>query len=224
MIRIFLPLLLILTGAISAGAQDSRSIPLPQPRMKSAVSVEEALKNRRTIRTFRDAPLSLSEVSQLLWAAQGVTGTRGNRELRTAPSAGALYGLETYLVAVNVDGIPAGLYRYVPRGHALIPVRTGNFREDLTAASQGQTCVKEGAAILVFTTIYERITKKYQELGQRFAILEAGHASQNVYLQAETLGLGTVAVGSFTAEAVKNALNLPPEEEPLYLMPVGKRE
>jgi SagB-type dehydrogenase family enzyme len=205
-------------------AQENKPIPLPQPRFKSAVSVEEALKNRRTIRTFRDAPLSLPEVSQILWAAQGITATRGTRELRTAPSAGALYGLDTYLVASKVEGLEAGLYRYVPKGHELVLIRKGDFRKELNAATLGQASVEEGAASLVFAAVFERITQKYQERGQKFAILEAGHASQNVYLQAETLGLGTVAVGSFSESDVKKVLGLPPEQEPLYIMPFGKKE
>jgi len=205
-------------------AQESKSIPLPQPRLKSSVSVEEALKNRRTIRTFRNAPVTLAEVSQLLWAAQGVTETRGGRDLRTAPSAGALYGLETYLVASNVDGLEPGLYRYQPKGHELIPVGKGDLRSGLNAATLGQASVKEAPAAIVFAAVYERITQKYKERGRRFAVLEAGHASQNVYLQAEALGLGTVAVGSFSEADAKKTLGLPSQEEPLYIMPVGKKE
>lgn len=215
-------LLLIFSGASSVFCQE-KITKLPAPRLESAVSVEQALQNRRTVRTFRDESLSLTEISQLLWAAQGITGKRGDRELRTAPSAGAIYGLETYLVAAKVQGLEAGLYHYNPKGHELVFLGKGDFRDDLCAASLGQTCVKEGVAIIVFAAVPSRVTEKYKERGQKFAILEAGHASQNVYLQAEALGLGTVAVGSFTEGEVRKILNLPADEEPMYLMPVGKK-
>jgi SagB-type dehydrogenase family enzyme len=222
--KFMLSFVLSLSASGFLSAQENKSIPLPQPRLKSAISVEEALKNRRTIRTFRDAPLTLAEVSQLLWAAQGVTATRGAREFRTAPSAGALYGLETYLVAARVEGLEAGLYRYIPKGHELALIRKGDVRKDLNAATLGQASVEEGAVSIVFAAVYERITQKYTERGQKFAILEAGHASQNVYLQAEALGLGTVAVGSFSEAEAKKVLGLPADQDPLYIMPVGKKE
>ncbi|MHB9029733.1 MAG: SagB/ThcOx family dehydrogenase [Candidatus Latescibacterota bacterium] len=220
-------LIFVVSSSSTSGllfAQGNNAIPLPQPRFKSPVSVEEALKNRRTIRTFRDAPLTLAEISQLLWAAQGITATRGTREFRTAPSAGALYGLETYLAAAKAEGLEPGLYRYVPKGHELVLIRKGDLRKDLNAATLGQASVEEGAASIIFAAVYERITQKYKERGQKFAILEAGHASQNVYLQAEALGLGTVAVGSFSEADAKKVLGLPAEHEPLYIMPVGRKE
>ena len=204
--------------------EEAKVVSLPQPRSDSGVSVEKALLGRRSVRTFSNKPLTLGEVSQLLWAAQGITGKRGDRELRTAPSAGALYGLETYLAAANVTGLTQGVYHYSPQGHTLTLLMTGDKRTDLSAASLGQSCVKEGAAAIIFTAVYERITKKYVGRGVRFAHMEAGHAAQNVYLQAEALGLGTVAVGSFTESEVKKLLSLPEGEEPIYLMPVGKKQ
>lgn len=216
-------MLLFLSGSPASFGQE-KIVKLPAPRLESTVSVERALQNRRTVRTFQNEPLSLTEVSQLLWAAQGITGSRGDRELRTAPSAGAIYGLETYLVAAGVEGLEPGLYRYTPRGHTVTFLRKGDLRADLCAASLGQSCVKDGAAMIVFASVPARVAAKYKERGWKFAVLEAGHASENVYLQAEALGIGTVAVGSFTESEVKKILNLPEGEEPMYLMPVGKKK
>jgi SagB-type dehydrogenase family enzyme len=204
--------------------EEAKVVSLPQPRSDSGVSVEKTLLGRRSIRTFSNKPLTLGEVSQLLWAAQGITGKRGDRELRTAPSAGALYGLETYLAAANVTGLAPGVYRYSPQGHTLTLLMTGDPREVLSKAAFNQSCIGEGAALIIFAGVYERVTKKYVERGIRFVHMEAGHAAQNVYLQAEALGLGTVAVGSFTESEVKKLLSLPDGEEPLYMMPVGKKQ
>ncbi len=204
-------------------AQDSKVIALPLPRLDGAVSVEKALAGRRSIREFTASPITIAEVSQLLWAAQGINGTRGDRELRTAPSAGALYGLETYILAANVTGLAQGLYRYTPKGHTITFLMPGDLRAKLSDAALKQSCLTGCAAVIVFATVYERISKKYVERGVKFAHMEAGHASQNVYLESEALGLGTVAVGSFMESDVKKILGLPADQEPLYLMPVGKK-
>lgn len=216
-------LLFTMSGASEpAFAQDTKDITLPAPRLDGTVSVEKALNGRRSIRAFADVPITLADVSQLLWAAQGITGTRGERELRTAPSAGALYGLETYILAANVTGLAQGFYRYTPKGHTITFLMPGDLRPKLSDAALKQSCLTGCAAVIVFATVYERISKKYVERGVKFAHMEAGHASQNVYLEAEALGLGTVAVGSFMEGEVKTILGLPADQEPLYMMPVGK--
>jgi SagB-type dehydrogenase family enzyme len=206
-----------------ACAQDMKTIALPAPRLDGTVSVEKALAGRRSIREFTASPITIAEVSQLLWAAQGINGTRGDRELRTAPSAGALYGLETYILAANVTGLAQGLYRYTPKGHTITFLIPGDMRAKLSDAALKQSCLTGCAAVIVFATVYERISKKYVERGVKFAHMEAGHSSQNVYLEAEALGIGTVAVGSFMEGDVKNILGLPEDQEPLYMMPVGRK-
>lgn len=193
---------------------------LPGPRYDSDTSVEEALLRRRSIRSYRDTPLTLAEVSQLLWAAQGVT--EPNRGFRTAPSAGALYPLEVYLVAGDVEELPSGVYKYLPREHRLVRVISGDLRGELSKAALGQPWVKEGAIVIVFSAVYERTTRKYGERGVRYVHMEVGHAAQNVYLQAVSLGLGTVVVGAFEDGEVKRILGMLGEEQPLYIMPVGK--
>lgn len=220
--RLFVILLgLFLGGCWGTLAHAQDTIPLPPPRDTGPVSVEEALAKRRSCRSFAPLPLSLEEVAQLLWAAQGITDHSSG--FRTAPSAGALYPLEVYLVVGNVTGLAPGVYRYLPERHALSRTLSDDRREALFRAALFQRWVQEAPAVLVFAAVYERTTRKYGERGIRYVHMEVGHAAQNVYLQAEALGLGTVAVGAFEDRSVQNALQLPEKEHPLYLMPVGKR-
>lgn len=192
---------------------------LPQPRYDSDISIEKALLERRSIRDYKDEPLSLAEVSQLLWAAQGITDKRG---FRTSPSAGALYPLELYVVIGNVEGISKGIYRYNPEEHELIKIVNGDKMDELCDAALGQACVKEGAISIVFSAVYERTTKKYGERGIRYVHMEAGHAAQNIYLQSVSLNLGTTVVGAFNDDEVKKIIKMSDEEHPLYIMPVGR--
>jgi len=194
-------------------------IQLPEPRYESETSVEEALAQRRSIRAYSGDNLTLEAVSQLLWAAQGITAPWGGR---TAPSAGALYPLELYAVVGDVEGLDRGVYRYIPQGHELVKVRDGDLRAELAAAALGQSSVRDAAIDLVFTAVYERTTAKYQERGIRYVHMEAGHAAQNVYLQAVSLNLGTVTIGAFSDTEVKQIMHIEEQEDPLYIMPVGK--
>ena len=195
-------------------------IELPEPEYDSSTSVEQALLARRSVRVYKNEPLTLMEVSQLLWAAQGITHTR--RGFRTAPSAGALYPLEVYVVIGNVDEITQGVYKYKPHEHELVKVKHGNVRDELTTAALGQNWVRESAIVIVFSAVYERTTKKYGERGIRYVHMEAGHVAQNVCLQAVSLNLGTVVVAAFKDEKVRKILNMSAEEQPLYIIPVGK--
>lgn len=207
--------LFVLQGAL---AQSEVPIELPQPQLTGHVSVEQALQSRRSVRDFRSKSLRLDEVSQLLWAAQGVT----YRRLRTAPSAGALYPLDVYVVVGRVEGLEAGAYRYDPQRHTLEIVTAGDLRKRLSRAAFGQEWVHEGAIALVFTAQYEKTVAKYGDRGIRYVHVEAGHAMQNVYLQAESLGLGTVTIGAFSDGSVKEILQLDDEYQPLGIMPVGR--
>lgn len=194
-------------------------VALPMVGMHSGVSVEQALRARRSTREFQALPLTLAEVAQLLWSAQGVTNAEGNR---TAPSAGAMYPLELYLAAAHVEGLTPGVFHYLPGGHALEAVRDGDVRGELMAAALNQPCVGAGAALLVFTAVYERTTDRYGDRGVRYVHMDVGHAGQNVHLQAVALGLGTVVVGAFDGEAVRRIIGAPANEDPLYIMPVGR--
>jgi SagB-type dehydrogenase family enzyme len=212
-------LVLIHMIAQTASASTAVVIKLPKPELTGRVPVERCLAKRRSVRTYRAAPLSLPEVGQLLWAAQGVTA---EDDLRAAPSAGALYPMETYVVAGNVQALDAGVYRYRPGGHDLILAKPGDLRAELARAAIDQECVRDAPASLVFVAEYRRTTVKYGQRGLRYVYMEAGHAAENVYLQAAALALGTVAVGAFRDVDVKRVLALPEDWEPLYLMPVGR--
>lgn len=208
----------VVPGKESTGEAMEKTHSLPAPRHTGQVSVEQALNERRSVRSFRSEPLTLEALSQLLWAAQGITDARG---YRTAPSAGALYPLEVYVVAGKVTGLSPGVYAYEPRGHRLRLVRAGDRRRELSSAALGQSCVESGAVALVFSAVYERVTGKYGARGERYAHIEAGHAAQNVCLQAVSLDLGTVVVGAFRDGAVKKVIGMKDKEAPLYIMPVG---
>ncbi len=194
-------------------------VQLTPPRHASETSVEEALLNRRSVRDYTGEALTLAEVSQLLWAAQGTTDSRG---LRTAPSAGALYPLEVYLVVGDVTGLAPGVYRYVPGAHEIVHVLDQDHRALLADAAVGQNCVQEAAVDVVFTAVPERTTGKYGDRGIRYVHMEAGHAAQNVYLQAEALGLGMTVVGAFDDGRVLELVAASPEEEALYVLALGR--
>lgn len=195
------------------------AIKLPEPKTIGTMSVETAIQLRRSVRHFEKAPLSMADVGQLLWAAQGVTLSAG---LRAAPSAGALYPLEVDLVASRVEGLEPGIYRYDPTGHGLARRVKGDQRDALLSATLSQGAISEAAAVLVISAVYERTTRKYGQRGIRYVHEEAGHAAQNVCLQAVSLQLGTVHIGAFQDEEVSKALQLAEDEKPLILLPVGK--
>jgi SagB-type dehydrogenase family enzyme len=184
------------------------------------VSLERTLLLRHSVREYRDEPLGLPDVAQLLWAAQGIASPEEGR--RTVPSAGALYPLEILLVAGNVTDLSAGLYRYQPEDHTLLRSATGDVRPMLAKAALDQECVREAAAVIAIAAVHARTSWKYGERAVRYVAMEAGHAAQNVYLQAASLGIGTVAVAAFYDDRVKKVLRLEQEEDPLYLLPVGK--
>lgn len=193
-------------------------IELPEPASDSDIPVEQALLQRQSVRDYTDRPLTLAEISQLLWAAQGITRSGGKR---TAPSAGALYPLEVYLVVGEVAGLADGVYKYLPADHELVRVAEGDRRVDLSAAALSQESIEAAPAAVVITAIYERTTVKYGERGIRYVHMEVGSAAQNVYLQAVSLDLGTVFIGAFHDQEVRQVLNLPADEHPLCIMPVG---
>lgn len=182
--------------------------------------MEEAILKRRSVREYADKPLTLEEVSQLLWAAQGKTAEWGGR---TAPSAGALYPLEVYVAVGNVDNLLPAIYQYQPDRHELVKVRDGDVRGELAMASLGQMWMGKGAMQVVIAAVYERTTSKYGDRGVRYVHMEAGHAAQNVYLQAAALDLGAVVVGAFDDDWLKNILGMPKDQVPLYIMTVGRK-
>ncbi len=215
-----LTIFLIILGLLSIVEGENKVIKLPEPRYKSNVSIEEALLKRRSIRSYKNEPLNVSEISQVLWAAQGITDKRTG--FRTAPSAGALYPLEIYLVIGKVKDLEPGVYKYRPENHEIILVSKGDKRNDLYISALRQEWIKNAPVVIVISAIFERTTIKYGERGIRYVYMEAGHCAQNIYLQCVSLNLGTVTVGAFYDDEVKRVLNLQKNESPLYLMPIGK--
>ena len=193
-------------------------IDLPEPRRDGDLPVEQALAIRRSVREYADTPLSLAALSQLAWSAQGITDSAGHR---TSPSAGALYPLELYVVAGDVPGLEAGIYRYVPEGHRLMRHAGGDARDAVARAALMQGWIADAPAILVIAGVAERSAGKYRDRAPRYIHIEVGHAAQNVYLQAEALGLGTCMVGGFNDSQLTRVLALPAAAEPLALLPVG---
>jgi SagB-type dehydrogenase family enzyme len=193
--------------------KSNERIALPSPARSGYMPLEEALARRRSVREFSNKPLADQNLSQLLWAAQGVTHAEG---LRTAPSAGALYPLELYLVNA------AGFYRYDAQRHELHRRSERDLRPALYRAALEQA-VREAPAVFVITAIYERTARKYGDArSPRYVHMEAGHAAQNLLLQAVALGLGAVPIGAFNDAQVQKVLGLPTEEQPLYLIPTGR--
>jgi len=227
--------LLLLTAILVAaavagdsGLAAAKTVKLPPPALDGAVPVEKCLAQRRSVREYADAPLTLADVSQLLWAAYGITQPVPNVPqlrggLRTAPSAGALYPLELDVVAGNVTGLAPGVYRYRPETHDLVLVAAGDKRPALFRAAASQTCVRDAPASIVYSAVFSRNTGKYGDRGrQRYVCMDLGHSAENVYLQCGSLGLGTCAIGAFYDDAVRLVARMTKKEEPLYIMPVGR--
>ncbi len=202
-------------------------VKLPKPRTTGDLSLEQLLRRRYSRRQYLDAALSLTEISQILWAAYGLKNTEsrksfhGNKD-RTCPSAGALFPLEIYLVAGEITGLESGFYHFIPDKHALKLMRDGDIREDLYHTAYPREMIRAAPASLVYIAIERKVRERYGERGvRRYIPMDIGHSAQNVYLQAEAMGLGTCAVGAFDDEGITEVLGLPAEEVPMYVMPVG---
>lgn len=191
---------------------ESRIVELPPPALRWKTSLEETLKKRESVRNFSSRSLDSKELSQLLWAAQGVTRKWG---ARTAPSAGGLFPLEIYVATKD------GVFHYLPQKHHLVRTIEQDLRNALAQAALGQDCIREAPAVFVIAAVYERMAGKYGSRAERYVKMEVGHASQNILLQAVAMGMGAVPVGAFYDEQVKNVLQLPRSHDPLYLISVG---
>ena len=197
-------------GAPSASA---RALALPAPALSGSVSFEQALAARRSRREFAPTPLSIAELGQLAWAAQGITDRA--QGFRTAPSAGALYPLELYFVT------SAGVLHYVPQSHAFEQRSNRDLRRELSRAALDQEALRLAACDIVITSVTARTRKKYGERATRFVAIEAGHVAQNLLLQATARGLVGVPIGGMDDDAVSGVLNLGPAQEPLYMVAIG---
>jgi len=196
-------------------------IKLPSPIERGKVSLEQAISKRRSVRRFKDEPITLEQLSQLLWSAQGTTGTGGKR---AAPSAGATYPLEIFVVTGEecIKGLDAGIYHYDSGNHLLNHQHAGDLRQKLADTALGQTSISRCPVDLVVCAIHPRTAYRYGRRGERYVHMEVGHVGQNVALQAVALGLGTVMVGAFEDEEVGKTLKLEEQMKPLYIIPIGK--
>ncbi len=193
-----------------------KSIELPKPKHQGSISLEQAIGDRESIRSYKKQALSLEQIGQLLWAGQGLRDAFGQR---TVPSAGALYPLELYLV------IEEGVYHYIPKGHRIEPHVEGDTRSSLSNAALGQECISHAPITFVLTAVFSRLETKYgKERSPQYIYLEAGHAAQNILLQATALGLDGVPVGAFYEEQISKILELQCEHYPLYLITLGFAE
>jgi SagB-type dehydrogenase family enzyme len=205
-------------------SEQNKGIQLPEPDFTGEVSVEEVLFSRRSVRAFSDIPVGLDEVSQILWAAGGITVDGITGPTRAYPSAGGIYPLVIYAVAGDVEGLAPGVYKYSPFSNSLIPVMEGDIRARLSRAAYGQKMVEEAPLCLVVSALYDRTVSRYGERGRtRYVPMDAGHLGQNVALQAHAEGLGTVMVGAFNDAEVKDAAGID-RGTPVYIIPVGKPE
>ncbi len=213
--------LLILTLALTAcGAAVAQNVELPPPRTDGDTSLEKAVHRRQSIREFSDTALERDDIGQLLWSAAGRTVDGVSGPTRAAASAGGLYPIRAYIVVGNAEDIEPGVYRYRWRSHELGRVETGDVRRQLRLAALGQGAVGRAPCIVVLAADYEVTRQRYGERGvERYVHMDAGHAAQNVILQAEALGLGATPIGAFTDAAVKRVLDI--DLEPMYLIPVG---
>ena len=194
-------------------AQPARRVALPDPTTRGARSLEQALRQRRSQRSFRPDPLPQAVVGQLLWAGQGVTAADGKR---AAPSAGALYPLELYVVTADA------VLHYVPAGHVVERRAAADLRPQLQAAALDQPAVGAAPAVLVVAAVPDRTRRKYGTWADSFVDREAGHVAQNILLQATVLDLAAVPIGSVDPHRAAAVLGLPPGEHVVYLIPVGR--
>jgi SagB-type dehydrogenase family enzyme len=209
----------LLVSMPACTVQAQTVVQLPDPETSGTVSLEETLQSRRSVRSLDgDAMMSLEELSQVLWSAQGITS---GRRLRTAPSAGALYPFTLYLVAERVESVDPGIYIYDPSSSTLELHSEGEFLADVSSASLNQRWITGASVVVALVADYSVITNVYGDRGVMYTHMEAGHISQNIYLQCESLGLGTCAVGAFDEDELDVILGVPGSDTTLYLMPVG---
>ncbi|KPJ68190.1 MAG: hypothetical protein AMJ43_00695 [Coxiella sp. DG_40] len=201
---------------VTQGGFAMNQIQLPKPQINKTSYLDQAIQQRRSVRSFKDKELTLNQISQLLWATQGITDSK--RGLRSAPSAGALYPLTIYLVKKD------GVWQYDVNNHSIKLIVSGDLRKKLAQAALGQDAINEAPLNIVITADYKKITPKYHERGIRYTHIETGHAAQNLILEAVAMGLGSVTIGAFYDEQVKSLLRLPGDEVALYIIPIGYKK
>lgn len=200
----------------------ARRITLPEPDLEGGPATAETIAGRRSTRAYSATPMTLAELSSVLFLTTGLSSDRWGNARRTAPSSGALYPVETYAVLHNVDGLERGLYHYALREHALEQVRGADLRAKVVEQGIGQEFLGECGAVLFLTQILQRMRPKYQDRSYRYGLLEAGHIGENAYLAATSMGLGACGIGAFMDDAINDMLGVDGvEEAAVYMLAVG---
>ncbi len=201
---------------------NARTVPLPPPSLSGGMPLWEALNKRRSGRNYADSPLSAGDLSGLLWAAGGATNKYGEHLLRTAPSAGALYPIESYVEIRRVAGFSGGLYHYGVRDHTLSLLREGDLSEELAGAALGQTMVRDAGVVFLWSAVFGRSTVKYLERAYRYVYLDAAHIAQNLLLAAAALGLAACPIAALYDDEVNAFLGIDGNDESIiYMASVG---
>ncbi len=210
---------LSVSAPTTTASEPVASLVLPDVIQTGGMPLTQALHERRSVRSYGREPLSLRDLAQLLWAAQGIS--EPEQGFRTAPSAGATFPLEVDVLITSISELQDGIYRYRPDQHSLELRVPGDRRRELQSAALGQSSIGNAPAVMVISAVIPRTARRYGQRAERYVHMEAGHAGQNVYLQGTALGIGTVAIGAFQEDQVAAALNLGRSEEPLYILPLG---
>ncbi|MFW6134645.1 MAG: SagB/ThcOx family dehydrogenase [Elusimicrobiota bacterium] len=197
-------------------------IKLPKPNIEGEISLARAINKRHSVRSYKNKPLSIKDLSQIIWAAGGLRINGVSSASRTIPSAGGIYPLKFYVLAGNVENVKQGLYIYKYEDHSLERIINRDIRDELSAASFSQSMIKYAPATVVITSVTSKIASRYGNRGaNRYAPMECGHSGQNIYLMAESRGISTVAIGAFNDIKVGEVMNLSEDEKPVYIFPVG---
>ncbi|MFC2092212.1 SagB/ThcOx family dehydrogenase [Elusimicrobiota bacterium] len=214
-------ILVICQEPFASSLKSGKTVKLPKPSIDDTRSLGTSINSMHSVRRYKERQLTVGDISNMLWAAGGtkVDGVTGAS--RTYPSAGACYPLEFFLVAGDIEDMNAGVYHYDIVSHDLKELKTGDMRSDMQSAAYGQSMLKNAPAIIVICAVFSRTTGRYGYRGRNYVYLDAGHAGQNIYLMASSLGLATVAVGAFDSFVLTRILDLPKIYEPIYVFPIG---
>jgi SagB-type dehydrogenase family enzyme len=195
-------------------------IQLPAPRLDGDLCLERTILDRRSVREFSDEPLTLGELSDLLWSISGITDEATG--YRATPSAGAIFPLELWVLSSRVDGLEPGAWRYVVGDHALLPAEAGDHAASFSGAAFGQACIAGAAVSIVLAADYTGLRETYGGLAERLAWLEMGHAAQNASLLAVARGLGAVCIGAMNADTVREFSGMSADLDPVYAISIGR--
>lgn len=199
-----------------------KAISLPAPSTEGGPPVWGVMSHRRSIRHYAETPMTLEVLGQLLWSTHGITGRAGGIELKNAPSAGACYPIDAYVIVNNVTGLEQGLYRYLSGDHALAEIRLGDVGTEIAKAALGQIMCRQASVTFVWTAVMPRTTGRYGERGHRYVFLDAGHVGQNTYLAATALGYGCCTIAAFEDHAMNEVLGVDGKvETTVYAASVG---